>query len=394
MILNTSESDRNEFVKPDSYTSVLIITINPQFKLYLDSNNKVLAVETLNKDAEKIKDLITFESESVEQVIQKVITVANEKGYIKDAATINFELAETTNLDVNNKLMDKAISAANEIISDLDIKVNIKAEGLTNIEIETEEPTTEEPTTEEPTTEEPTTEAPIIDEAPVIDVFKEKKSFVNLNEYRYNGKYNENNEENWSSWWEYGYNENGNLVKNIEHLSNGTVSEYSYEYTWEYKYDENGNLINAVQYKDDGNKNNEYFYDGKGNRIKHIGYKSDGSTNVEESILEYDKYGRVIKSLSRMSGKTYVGPWTTWLMEYDKYNNLIKRTSYDENGKCKNIEGFGYIYAKGWDEYWMSTVYYYNSEGEITHHVDYQYEFDENGYIVKQIQTYGTYEYI
>lgn len=110
--------------------------------------------------------------------------------------------------------------------------------------------------------------------------------------------------------------------------------------------------------------------------------------------MEYDKYGRVIKSLSRMSGKTYVGPWTTWLMEYDKYNNLIKRTSYDENGKCKNIEGFGYIYAKGWDEYWMSTVYYYNSEGEITHQVDYQYEFDENGYIVKQIQTYGTYEYI
>ena len=133
----------------------------------------------------------------------------------------------------------------------------------------------------------------------------------------YNGKYNENNEENWSSWWEYGYNENGNLIKKIEHLSNGTVSEYSYEYTWEYKYDENGNLINAVQYKDDGNKNNEYFYDGKGNRIKHIGYNSDGSTNVEESILEYDKY-----------------------------NNLIKRTSYDENGKCKNIEGFGYIYMQ------------------------------------------------
>ena len=39
------------FVKPESYTSVLFVSINPQFKLYLDESNNVLAIEPVNDDA-------------------------------------------------------------------------------------------------------------------------------------------------------------------------------------------------------------------------------------------------------------------------------------------------------------------------------------------------------
>ena len=49
------------FVKPENYASVLLVSINPQFKLYLDENNNVLAVEPINEDAKSFSKSIDFE---------------------------------------------------------------------------------------------------------------------------------------------------------------------------------------------------------------------------------------------------------------------------------------------------------------------------------------------
>ena len=50
----------NDFTAPESYASVVLVTINPQFKLYLDTEGVVLAVEPINDDAKSINKNITF----------------------------------------------------------------------------------------------------------------------------------------------------------------------------------------------------------------------------------------------------------------------------------------------------------------------------------------------
>ena len=73
-ISTSSES----FIKPENYASVLLVSINPQFKLYLDENNKVLAVEPVNDDAKSFSDSIDFENKTVEAVVGNIVEKANE----------------------------------------------------------------------------------------------------------------------------------------------------------------------------------------------------------------------------------------------------------------------------------------------------------------------------
>lgn len=114
------------FVKPEHYTSVLLVTINPQFRLYLDESGKVLAMEAVNKDAESIMDNISFENENYETVIENIVTTANEKGFVKADATINFEIVESQ--ETNNAQADilaNAEKTANETAVELKIEVTV-----------------------------------------------------------------------------------------------------------------------------------------------------------------------------------------------------------------------------------------------------------------------------
>ncbi|MGI6280217.1 MAG: anti-sigma-I factor RsgI family protein [Acutalibacteraceae bacterium] len=123
----TSSGDSAEsFVKPEQYASVLLITINPQFRLYLDENEKVLAVEAVNKDAESIKDSISFENESFETVIEAIVTEANKNGFVKADATINFEIIESKETDkAQSDILSKAEKIANDTAVELKIEINI-----------------------------------------------------------------------------------------------------------------------------------------------------------------------------------------------------------------------------------------------------------------------------
>lgn len=422
---STTASDEQEFVKPKNYASVLIVTINPQFKLYLDENDTVLAVEPVNTDAKEIIDSITFENESVETVVDKVVTVANKEGFIKENATINLELVEAVDSNVDTSaLLNKVTASVNQAVSDLELKVNVKAEDTSNIETEsdteehvteeetkenvTEEATTEEVTTEEPTTEEavteevttgefvteevtvePTTEAPTVNEAPVVSITDERHIYECAYQYYYDGNYYEGNGVKSDFWLEYEYDKKGNLIKTFEY-SGEALSGNSYESTWEYIYDDNGNLIHEIEYFKDGNKRLEKFYDGKGNRTKIILYNKDGTTSMQEDYYEYDEYGRAIKSRQRQIEKGVESEWCTWLVEYDKYNNETKRSHYDENGNFLDASGFEYVYAKGWDEFWLNKSYTYNAAGEIVAEHEANYTFDENGYIIEKTGGWGT----
>ena len=123
-----TKDSAESFVKPEQYASVLQITINPQFRLYLDENGKVLAVEAVNKDAESIKDSITFENQSFETVIETIVTIANKNGFVKTDATINFEIVESKETDkAQTDILSKAEKMANDTANELkiEIKVNI-----------------------------------------------------------------------------------------------------------------------------------------------------------------------------------------------------------------------------------------------------------------------------
>lgn len=163
----SSEPDNNvttAFVKPANYATVLLVTINPQFRLYLDADGNVLAIEPVNKDAEDIQKNITFEHEGYEKVIESIITTANENGFIKEDATVKFEIiedklieadtssdgsssgtegsasAETGNTSSiteekeklaakhNAEILTKAQAAADNTAKNLNIKIDVKVE--------------------------------------------------------------------------------------------------------------------------------------------------------------------------------------------------------------------------------------------------------------------------
>ncbi|MBQ8303717.1 MAG: hypothetical protein IJX79_02055, partial [Clostridia bacterium] len=50
----SSQAGSAAFVKPENYASVLLVTINPQIRLYLDKDSNVLAVEPVNDDAKAV----------------------------------------------------------------------------------------------------------------------------------------------------------------------------------------------------------------------------------------------------------------------------------------------------------------------------------------------------
>lgn len=135
----TSGNNEEVFVKPENYATVLTVTINPQFRLYLDADGIVLAIESVNKDAEEVKDDLSFEKDNYESVIEKIVTKSEEKGYVKRDAVINVEITETKDATVNTvEILDKITVTVNQTAAKLELTVEIKTEDKSAI---TEQPT-------------------------------------------------------------------------------------------------------------------------------------------------------------------------------------------------------------------------------------------------------------
>lgn len=124
--------ETSEFVKPEGYASVLLVTINPQFRLYLDAAGKVLAVEAVNEDAKALQESVSCENDTYETAVEKLVTKASEKGYIKADAVIQVEVAENKSTEVNTTdILSKATAAVKQTASKLELNVEVKAEDQT-----------------------------------------------------------------------------------------------------------------------------------------------------------------------------------------------------------------------------------------------------------------------
>ena len=132
---------QDEFVKPESYASVVVVTINPQFRLYLDASGVVLAVEPINADAKSIESKISFTNQKVEEVVNNLIIVANDGGFVKTDAKIDIKITEVIDATVDTtEILNKITTSTNNKL----IELEIKAEVTTAVELETEDVTSSE----------------------------------------------------------------------------------------------------------------------------------------------------------------------------------------------------------------------------------------------------------
>lgn len=80
---------------PD-YAYCLHITINPEFRLYLDEQSKVVAVACLNQDAEDLFSETDLTGMDVEKAMPVIIQQAVAKEYLADGKNITIDLEKST----------------------------------------------------------------------------------------------------------------------------------------------------------------------------------------------------------------------------------------------------------------------------------------------------------
>ena len=90
--------EQAETVDPETldYAYRLHITINPEFKLYLDEQSKVVAVACLNQDAEDLFSETDLTGMDVEKAMPVIIQQAVAKEYLADGKNITIDLEKST----------------------------------------------------------------------------------------------------------------------------------------------------------------------------------------------------------------------------------------------------------------------------------------------------------
>ncbi len=112
------------FTPPENYASVVLITINPQFRLYLDINGQVLAVEPVNDDAKSIADKVT--TGDLETVVDKIATAVKDKGFVTETVTVDIQITEVKDTSVDTAaLLEKAESSAVDSFQKLEIEAEV-----------------------------------------------------------------------------------------------------------------------------------------------------------------------------------------------------------------------------------------------------------------------------
>lgn len=247
-------------------------------------------------------------------------------------------------------------------------------------------------------------------------------------EYEYDSNGNMTKEifhsDSYRKWKEWEYDDTGNVTKEIDHDFDGSIltqSEYEYDsagnqtkmsyYTGffsgdshcdEWEYDDAGNQMKHIRYDADGSVDwwKEYEYDNVGNQVKYVEYNGDGSV-YEWAEWEYDNMDNMIKYMKYKWGG--VDEWEEY--EYDDEKNMTKETKYNADGSIdcwceyeydgeKNMTKKTKYNADGsvdsWGEYGYDSVgnetkcIIFDADGSIS--VGYEYEYDSAGNKVKYIE--------
>lgn len=122
-----SSDEQDAFVTPAGCVTVLQITINPQFRLYLDADDKVLAVEPLNADARSVVKDVDTASGDRDAVIRSILTAAKNGGFVKNGSTVNLQVMETEKAEgADQALLKAAEMVVAQAAVDLNVTLTVK----------------------------------------------------------------------------------------------------------------------------------------------------------------------------------------------------------------------------------------------------------------------------
>ncbi|MCD8148492.1 MAG: hypothetical protein LUE92_02790 [Clostridiales bacterium] len=215
-----------------------------------------------------------------------------------------------------------------------------------------------------------------------------------------------------STMYQYEYDENGNLTKEIYTRNVGTDSEsktvtlYTYEeqvcktfvspsypestelsvlykaktvdengdslYSYFYFYDENGNQIGAGDTNTLAYTYDYYEYDEDGNIIRARTCSSSGSFYVN---MTYDENGNRIREDSRKSEDGEIVVYVE--NEYDSDGNLLRATTHAVDENYEKVDGT-YVEYEYDEDGILSTCSSYNSDDTLNYYTVYSYDADGN----------------
>ena len=137
----------NAFVKPENYASVLVVSINPEIRLYLDKDSNVLAVEPVNDDAKAVVEKLDIKNKKVDAAVKSIITVSKDEGFVKEGVTVSLKVSEVKDKEISaDTITDLVEKSANETFTELKITAEVKTEkvGYTQPDLVNSAPTNSE----------------------------------------------------------------------------------------------------------------------------------------------------------------------------------------------------------------------------------------------------------
>lgn len=130
---STVSTASSKFVAPDNYATVVLVSINPQFRLYLDADGIVLAVESVNNDAKAVTDKIDYKGTDYKDVIKDIVDAANDCGFIKENATIDIKITEAVDENVDaDAVLDDMKKSVDDKLDQLEITAEITTSVVIN----------------------------------------------------------------------------------------------------------------------------------------------------------------------------------------------------------------------------------------------------------------------
>lgn len=133
---NSSQITASEsFKKPENYTSVLNLRINPEFNLYLDSKGNVLALEAVNDDAKTFFGKISIQNKTFTDVFKDILKEAANAGFVKNNAVVAFEITENKGSLNESDIINKASDALNLAAKEIDVAITLSITQSTTSDI-------------------------------------------------------------------------------------------------------------------------------------------------------------------------------------------------------------------------------------------------------------------
>lgn len=114
------------FTPPKEYAVALTVTINPEIKLYLDNENKILATEFLNEDAKTAYSDLNLNGLTLDSGISKIVATAIDKKYLKSGADVTVEVTKINDETVTaEKLLDSSKEAVSKTLKEKSFSANV-----------------------------------------------------------------------------------------------------------------------------------------------------------------------------------------------------------------------------------------------------------------------------